>query len=258
MDHHHTNTQQGHWILARMGKKVLRPGGKELTAKLIDGLNISPSDDVVEFAPGLGFTAALALRKQPKSYTGIELNEAAAALLQKNICGDNRQIIVGSAAHSSLGAESADKVYGEAMLTMQNDRQKAEIIGEAYRILRKGGYYGIHELGLTPDSLGEEMKREIQKALAQVINVNARPLTANEWAASLEKEGFEIVCVETNPMHLLEKKRVIDDEGFFSALKIGFNILTHPHERRRIKAMRDTFRRYEKHLNAIAMIAVKK
>lgn len=57
------NTAQGHWILAKMGKKVLRPGGKELTEKLIQNLEITKDDDIVEFAPGLGYTASIALKK---------------------------------------------------------------------------------------------------------------------------------------------------------------------------------------------------
>ena len=59
-------------------------------------------------------------------------------------------------------------------------------------------------------------------------------------------------------MSLLESKRVIDDEGFFRSLKIVFNILTHSNERKRILAMRDTFRKYHKHLNAIVIVAEKK
>ncbi len=51
------DSEQGHWILAKMGKKVLRPGGKELTLKLVEGLDISNEDAVIEFAPGMGYTA---------------------------------------------------------------------------------------------------------------------------------------------------------------------------------------------------------
>ena len=29
------NMEQGHWVLAKLGKKVLRPGGKELTHEMI-------------------------------------------------------------------------------------------------------------------------------------------------------------------------------------------------------------------------------
>ena len=67
MKEQHMNPQQGHWILAKMGKKVLRPGGKELSLKMIENLNITSNDDVVEFAPGLGFTAEITLAKKPKS-----------------------------------------------------------------------------------------------------------------------------------------------------------------------------------------------
>src|SRR5262245_48459011 len=44
----------GHWLLARLGKRVLRPGGRQLTCQMIEALNIGASDAVIEFAPGLG------------------------------------------------------------------------------------------------------------------------------------------------------------------------------------------------------------
>lgn len=251
------NTDQGHWILAKMGKRVLRPGGKELTLKMINHLNIKQTDDIVEFAPGIGYTASLTIQKQPKTYTGVELNEEAAHNLRKTINGKSRKIIIGNAADSTLEENYADKVYGEAMLTMHADHRKSEIIREAHRILKIGGLYGIHELGLYPNDLNEEVKGELQKELAQTIKVNARPLTQNEWTTLLEKEGFKIVHVETNAMSLLESKRVIDDEGLFRAIKIVFNILTHPNERKRIVKMRDTFRKYDKHMNSIAIVAEK-
>lgn len=251
------NGTQGHWILAKMGKKVLRPGGKELTLKLINNLNITHSDNIVEFAPGLGYTASLTIAKHPKSYTGVELNEQAASNLRKKINGNDQKIIVGNAANSSIKEDSVDKVYGEAMLTMHADHRKSEIIREAHRILKKGGLYGIHELGLYPNDISNEIKADIQKELSQTIKVNARPLTQNEWTVLLEKEGFKVVKVETNPMSLLEPKRVIDDEGVLGAAKIAYNVLTHPNERKRILAMRGVFRKYDKNMNAIAIVVEK-
>ncbi len=244
MSNTHINTNQGHWILAKMGKKVLRPGGKELTQKLIQNLNITSDDDIDEFAPGLGFTASIALKYNPKTYTGIELNEEAAGILRKTINGNNRKIIIGNAASTPLNDSCASKVYGEAMLTMQTDKQKSEIIKEAHRLLKKGGLYGIHELGLEPDDISEEQKAEIQLGLATVIRVNARPLTVHEWSEILQKEGFEVLKTDTNPMYLLETGRMIDDEGFIRTLKISFNILTHPKERKRISEMKRVFRKY--------------
>jgi ubiquinone/menaquinone biosynthesis C-methylase UbiE len=252
------STKQGHWVLARLGKRVLRPGGKELTSKLIDYLDIGTSDDIVEFAPGLGHTTAVALRHNPKSYTGVELNEEAAARLRTSFAGVNRRIVTGNAASSTLPDESVDKVYGEAMLTMQTDAQKSAIIREAHRILKKGGRYGIHELGLIPDDMPVDQKTEIRKELARSIRVNARPLTLSEWTKLLEEEGFRILEVGTAPMLLLEAKRVVADEGVRRAMKILFNAMIYPKERKHALAMRETFKRHKDHLNAVAIVVEKR
>ncbi|MBW7887158.1 MAG: methyltransferase domain-containing protein [Bacteroidetes bacterium] len=251
------NTEQGHWLLAKMGKRVLRPGGRELTEKLVSELHINHDDAVVEFAPGMGYTAALLLEKKPKKYTGIELNEEAAALLQKKIHLNGYQVKNASAAATGLDASSVNKVIGEAMLTIQPDHRKSEIIREAYRILKSGGSYGIHELGLMPDHVQPEIKSEVQLGLAKSIKVNARPLTKSEWCALLEKEGFKIKTVEESPMHLLKLKRILEDEGWLRTLKICLNVLIHPYAAKRIFEMRRTFNKYEDHLTAYAIIAEK-
>src|ERR1700674_1118928 len=73
----------GHWLLARLGKRVLRPGGRQLTNRMIEALNIGPSDEVIEFAPGLGATARLTLKRKPFSYTAVERDKDAAGLVHK-------------------------------------------------------------------------------------------------------------------------------------------------------------------------------
>jgi SAM-dependent methyltransferase len=240
-----------------MGKRVLRPGGRELTEKLIAGLKITPADDVVEFAPGLGFTAGLVLLRQPRTYTGVERDESAAAMARRAVAGPSRRIIVGDAGQSGLASGCASVVYGEAMLTMQSDTQKAGIVQEAARLLRSGGRYGIHELCLKPDDLTEELKQEIQRELAQAIRVNARPLTVGEWKALLAGAGMQVEFEATNPMHLLKPARMVADEGMLRALKIAFNILRTPAARRRVLQMRAILNRYANNLSAVALVAVK-
>ena len=70
----------GHWVLARLGKRVLRPGGMQLTRTMLAALRIQPADDVVEFAPGMGITAQLTLALKPASYTAVERDSAALAV----------------------------------------------------------------------------------------------------------------------------------------------------------------------------------
>lgn len=248
---------KGHWVLSKTGKRVLRPGGRELTLKILDALRISDSDDVVEFAPGTGFTAQYTLKYHPKSYTGIELDEESASLLRKKMKIQGYEVLVRNARATGLRSGFASKVYGEAMLTMHADHRKSEIIEEAYRILKRGGFYAIHELGLTPDDISDSDKKAIQQRLARLSKVNARPLTESEWVTLVEKSGFQVKQVLCSPMKLLEVTRIIQDEGLLHTLRIGFNIAGNARVRKRVNEMRKVFRSYKKQLQAIAIIAEK-
>ncbi len=245
----------GHWLLARLGKRVLRPGGVELTQAMLGGACIGDAD-VVELAPGLGHTAAAILDAQPRSYTGVEHDESAAAIVRNRV-GERGSCVIGEAANTGLPDASADLVVGEAMLTMQTNRSKAEIIAEAARVLRPGGRYAIHELGLQPDSLDEGIKKDVQQSLARAIKVNARPLTVAEWRDLLVAGGFTIANTNTAPMALLQPRRLIADEGLLGALWFAKNLLRDREARQRVLDMRKTFVKYDKEMVAVSFVAVK-
>ena len=56
----------GHWLLAQLGKKVLRPGGRETTNWLL-ARALGGDIDVVEFALGLGITALEIVKRSPRA-----------------------------------------------------------------------------------------------------------------------------------------------------------------------------------------------
>ena len=201
----------GHWLLARLGKRVLRPGGRELTERMLTDAELT-GVDVLELAPGLGKTARSILDRHPRSYVGVESDEQAVELSRRAV-GDDGEVIRGDASRTGLPGASADVVIGEAMLTMQTDAHKAEIIQEAFRVLRPGGRYAIHELALMPAGVDDSVKTEIRTALARAIKVNARPLTGAEWTNLLTAAGFDVKPASFAPMALLEPRRLIADEG---------------------------------------------
>ncbi len=247
----------GHWLLVRLGKRVLRPGGLNLTRRLLESLSIQSSDAVVEFAPGLGVTAQMTLNLHPASYTAIEDDEAAAVRVRHLLAGTHQQCLVGSAAKAPLPDRSATVVYGEAMLTMQGTEQKRQIVREAARLLQPGGRYGIHELCLVSDDLDDKMKLEIEQALSRTIHVGARPLTSTEWRAVLEAEGFKVRTEVHRPMRLLEPDRLIQDEGLWGALRFVTNLLRDKEARRRVLAMRRIFVKYRSNMAAIILVGTK-
>lgn len=250
---------QGHWLLARIGKHVLRPGGKKLTERMLANADIA-GKDVVEFAPGLGLTTRAILERDPKSYRGVDRDPQVVDIISK-LTSEKATIpascVQRDAADTGLESNSADVVIGEAMLTMQTERGKQAIIGEAFRLLRTGGTYSIHELGLQPDNLDESVKDEVRKALARSIKVNARPLTEQEWRELLEAEGFEVLWRGKEPMALLDMKRNIADEGIGGVLRILRNVLGNKDIRARVLNMKHTFDKYSNELTGIAFVVRK-
>ena len=252
------NKMPGHWLLARLGKKVLRPGGLELTRKMLDELKITSNDDVVEFAPGLGATAELTLKFNPHSYTAVERDAAAVKRLASQAKFERCNFQQGTAEDNGLPDAAATVVYGEAMLTMQPANTKARIVQEAARLLKPGGRYGIHELSLLPDGIEEELAAEISNALGSSIHVGARPLQICEWRAMLEKAGFEITAEHRAPMNLLEPGRIISDEGVNGAVHLLWNALHDEEALARVREMRSVFRKYADHIGAVSLVGRKK
>lgn len=257
-DHLDVARMPGHWLLARMGKRVLRPGGRELTRRMLDALAIGSSDEVVELAPGLGATARITLARDPASYTAIERDPAAAAAVKRLLRGPHQRCLEGTATATSLPDGVASVVYGEALLTMHTAAQKTAIVGEAFRVLKAGGRYGIHELALRPDELPDARKEQVAHDLSTSIHVGARPLTVVEWRRLLEAAGFEIEIHATAPMYLLEARRLVQDEGWLRALRIVGNIATNPAARRRVLEMRRIFRKHMDVMCAVTIVARKR
>ncbi len=247
----------GHWVLAQVGKRVLRPGGLKLTHRMLDVLSVGPGDDVVEFAPGLGITAKLTLAANPTSYTAIERDKAAAATVSSYLSGPHQRCVIGTAEQTGLGDGCASVVYGEAMLTMQPLQHKQRILREAARILKPGGRYAMHEICLVPEEISADVVESVEHDLARSIRSGVRALRKSEWNEVLESAGFTVKKGFTAGFQLLEPKRLIQDEGLRGALRIAWNVLGNRAARRRVLAMRHAIRKHANHMQAIVLYAVK-
>jgi ubiquinone/menaquinone biosynthesis C-methylase UbiE len=248
----------GHWLLARLGKRVLRPGGIELTRQMLGGLKINETDTVVEFAPGLGETARRIISLCGQ-YIGIDRDANAIGSLRARFrAAENATFLHQSAENTGLDTGSASVVWGEAMLSMQSASQKERIVREAARLLAREGRYGIHELCFTEDGIDAPMRRLINRELSLQIHVGVQPATESEWRSLVERNGFDVTRVIRAPMHLLEPARLFRDEGLSGALRILFNALHDAEARQRALAMRRLFRRFERQLSAISVIAVRR
>jgi hypothetical protein len=216
----------------------------ELTRRMLEALSIGCDDDVVEFAPGLGATARMAIACSPRSYVAVERDEKAAETVRRLLSGSSQCCILGRAEATGLADGCASVVYGEAMLTMQSTRAKERIVAEAARLLAAGGRYGIHEVALAPNVLPQLTIDRISRELSEAIHHAVMPFTGAGWRSLLEAHGFEIQVEHTAPMHLLEPLRLLKDEGLRGAMRFAWNLARQAPQRRRVLAMRSVFRKY--------------
>lgn len=249
------DTVPGHWLLARLGKRVLRPGGLRLTKLLLRRAEIA-GKHVVEFAPGMGRSALLVLDHHPAGYVGVDADPLAAAWIDKLVSAQGRAVAAEAAA-SGLPDGSADVVLAEGVLTIQSERGKADIIAEGHRLLKPGGRYLLHELSVKDDAAADDDRATIRAALAHAMHVSARPKTIADWREMLEAQGFVVDEVLTSPLALLEPRRVIADEGIVRALKFARNVLRDRQTRERVMAMAKTLRQHKKILQAVGLVATK-
>jgi SAM-dependent methyltransferase len=244
-------------MLARAGKRVLRPGGVELSDRLLHALSISPRDTVIELAPGLGHTAEKVIARGPISYLGVDREPSVVAELNRRLSGEAVRFVEGVAEDTGLPGETATVLFGEAMLSMQPTSRKKLVIEEAWRLLRRGGRYGIHELCLQSDALTESSRKQMEADLSQTIHHGVCVPSPMEWYELMESAGFRVKLEMRAPMALLDPTRIIQDEGWLGALRFGFNVLRCGEARRRVSAMRSVFRHYRKSLQAICLVCEK-
>lgn len=245
-----------HWIMANIGKRILRPGGKVLTLQMIENLKINGESDVVEFSPGLGVTSNVSLKKMPKSYTAVEQNPFSQMHIPEQVGETEIGVINASVSETGLDSESVNVVYGEAFLTMQSPKVKEEIMHEANRILKKSGRFGIHEICLD-NHISEQQREILNQELSDAIKSSVTPLTVNEWIQYVEKQGFQTVRVIVNDLRLLKLRKIYNEEGFLRTVRIVTNVMLKSPYRKRIFGMKKVFSKHSKYIKSLIIIAEK-
>lgn len=249
----------GYWLLASLGKRVLRPGGIGLTRKMLDSLAITSRDSVVEFAPGMGVTARLTLAKNPRQYVAIDRNAAATELLEREFAGaEGRRCIHADAADPvDLPDGFATAVYGESMMTIHSEKNKRSIIGEVHRLLQPGGRYAMQEISVLPDDIDGELAETIRRDVMRAVRHPAWPKTTRQWREFMTEHGFEITAEHRREVRLLEPERLVEDEGEATAFRFAWNALEDDVAVARIREIRSVFNRYRENLCAYCLVCRK-
>ena len=248
--------EAGHKFLARLGKTRLRPGGKEATEWLFKQAEFTPQSRVLEIACNMATTSIDIAKRFNCHIIGIDMDKSALTKAKQNVIKNNVSQLVdiqqADASKLPFADNSFDVVINEAMLTMYADKAKARLINEYFRVLKPGGKLLTHDIMLVDPENSQNVMAQIHNA----INVNAQPMSHDEWINLFSTIGFINIKSENAAMTLMSTRGMITDEGFFGAIKIVGNAL-HKQNRPQFIQMFKTFRKNKKSLNYIAICSVK-
>ncbi len=248
--------EAGHKFLARLGKTRLRPGGKKATEWLFKQAEFTPQSRVLEIACNMATTSIDIAKRFNCHIIGIDMDKSALAKAKQNVIKNNVSQLVdiqqADASKLPFADNSFDVVINEAMLTMYADKTKARLLNEYFRVLKPGGKLLTHDIMLDNPENSQDVMAQIHNA----INVNAQPMSHDDWINLFSTIGFINIKSEHAAMTLMSPRGMITDEGFFGAIKIVGNAL-HKQNRPQFIQMFKTFRKNKKSLNYIAICSVK-
>jgi arsenite methyltransferase len=169
---------------------ALRPGGAELTARLIDRARLAPGSTVLDVGCGPGTTLEL-LAAAGHRGVGIDFSPAFAA----DATTRDAAALAGDAEHLPLRDASVDAALLECVLSALPD--KARAIGEVARVVRSGGVFLLSDMTLAAD-----VPEPLNSTLAWVVCA-AGALSPAGYGELLAAHGFVVEHIEDRSADLL-------------------------------------------------------
>ena len=201
-----------------LGLESLHPGGLETTQALAKLCHIGKDNSVLEVASGTGESACYLSASLEACVVGIDRSDFMIERARQKAKQRNLEIEFEQAdAHQLPFGEAAfERVLSECT-TCLLDKERA--IREMVRVVKPGGYVGIHDICWQPDTPSKMKKR-----LAETEEES--PETLEGWKLLFEKAGLvEIETVDKSfliPTWIKDSKKKL---GFKGQLKLWLKIV---------------------------------
>jgi SAM-dependent methyltransferase len=201
-----------------LGIESLHPGGLELTLQLAELCHVERGSIVVDVASGTGEATCFLVEKFGCSVTGIDLSPRVLERARKKAShrGLSIEFRQGDAHDLPILENSADVVICECTMSALH---KERALGEMRRVLRTGGYVGIHDLCWqedTPAALKIELA-ELEKESKE---------TLQGWKQCFEDAGFRHVTIHDRSYFLRPSmERISKQLGLGRRIKLSLTII---------------------------------
>ena len=201
-----------------LGIEILHPGGLDITGELAELCHIRKGSEVLDVASGTGESACFLVQKFGCRAVGVDVsdymvNRAAQKARERGLLIDFKR---GDAHNLPFEGDTFDVAISECT-TCLLDKDRA--ISEMVRVVKPGGYVGIHDICWKEDTPGAIKRRLIELE-------GERPETLEGWKGLFAKAGLEeIVTVDKSFLIPGWEKEVRKKIGAVKQLKIFLKVI---------------------------------
>lgn len=198
--------------------EILHPGGLEITRELAQLCHIGKVIKVLDLGSGTGESAFYLVRNFKCHIIGIDVSDHMIKRAKRKAIdhGVIIQFKKGDAHDLPFKDNTFDTVISECTTSIL-DKERA--IGEMVRVVRSGGYIGIHDICWKKDTPEHQKQR-----LAEIEF--RRPETLEGWKTQFEKAGLIDVMIEDRSNLIPEwEKDILEKLGRIVRLKIFLKII---------------------------------
>jgi len=186
------------------GQGYMAPGGPGNVARLLDGMD-TRDKRILDIGCGIGGPAFEMVRSHGAEVVGIDLErpliERATAAAIRNGLGDRCQFQTVEIGPLPFPDESFDIVVSSGAITQTGD--KDSLLGEAYRVLKPGGYMTCYEWMKSERELSDDMLYWIK-----VEELTFEMETLQQYDDRLRSAGFrEVVTTDASDWYRAEARR---------------------------------------------------
>ena len=166
-----------------LGLEVLHPGGLEITRELAMLCHIGRQAKVLDVASGTGESACFLQAKFGAQVTGVDISERMLKRARKTAAERNLQIEFkqGDAHNLPFEENHFDAAISECTVCLL---EKGRAIREMVRIVKPGGYVGLHDV-CWKDNTPERFKQRLAEFEGE------RPETLEGWKELFAKAGLD-------------------------------------------------------------------
>lgn len=168
---------------------------------------LSAGEVVLDLGSGGGIDVLLSARRvgaTGKAY-GLDMTDEMLALARENQAragATNVEFLKGEIEHIPLPDASVDVIISNCVINLSAD--KAQVLREAFRVLRPGGRFAVSDVVLRG-----ALPPEVQRSVALYTGCVSGALEEGEYRALLERAGFTGPSVEPTRIYTADDARAL-------------------------------------------------